>query len=66
MKFSIKNFFSKFDQILKKLWIWSHLLKKSLMENFIFVQWFSLLLLQLLEFFNRKLKIRSEEEKAVW
>ena len=66
MKFSIKNFFSKFDQILKKLWIWSHLLKKSLMENFIFVQWFSLLLLQLLEFFIRKLKIRSEEEKAVW
>ena len=66
MKFSIKNFFSKFDQILKKLWIWSHLLKKSLMENFIFVQWFSLLLLQLLEFFIQKLKIRSEEEKAVW
>ena len=29
MKFSIKNFF-------KKLWIWSHLLKKYLMENFIF------------------------------
>ena len=22
-----------------KLWIWSHLLKKSVMENFIFVQW---------------------------
>ena len=38
MKFSIKDFFSKYDQILRKLWIWSHLLKKSLMENFIFVQ----------------------------
>ena len=36
MKFSIKNFFSKFDQIRRKQWIWSHLLKKSLMENFIF------------------------------
>ena len=36
MKFSIKDFFSKFDQILRKLWVWSHLLKKSLMENFIF------------------------------
>ena len=36
MKFSIKNFFSKCDQILRKLWIWSHLLKKSLMENIIF------------------------------
>ena len=36
MKFSIKNFFSKFDQIRRKQWIWSHLLKKSLMQNFIF------------------------------
>ena len=36
MKFSIKDFFSKCDQISKKLRIWSHLLKKSLMENFIF------------------------------
>ena len=36
MKFSIKDFFSKCDQILKKLRIWSNLLKKSLMENFIF------------------------------
>ena len=36
MKFSIKNFFSKCDQIRKKLQIWSHLLKKFLMENFIF------------------------------
>ena len=37
MKFSIKDFFSKCDQIRRKLRIWSHLLKKSLMENF-FVQ----------------------------
>ena len=36
MNFSIKYFFSKYDQIRKKLWIWSHLLKKSLMEQFIF------------------------------
>ena len=36
MKFSIKDYFSKCDQIRRKLWIWSHLLKKSLMENFIF------------------------------
>ena len=35
-KFSIKNFFSKFDQIRRKLRIWSHLLKKSLIENFMF------------------------------
>ena len=36
MKFSIKDFFSKWDQIRSKLRIWSHLLQKSLMENFIF------------------------------
>ena len=36
MKFSIKDFFSKCDQIRRKLRISSHLLKKSLMENFIF------------------------------
>ena len=36
MNFSIKDFFSKCDQIHRKLRIWSHLLKKSLMENFIF------------------------------
>ena len=35
-KFSIKGFFSICDQISRKLRIWSHLLKKSLMENFIF------------------------------
>ena len=33
---SIKDFFSKCDWICRKLQIWSHLLKKSLMENFIF------------------------------
>ena len=36
MKFSIMDLFSKCDQIHRKLRIWSHLLKKSLMENFIF------------------------------
>ena len=36
MKFSIKDFFSNCDQIRSFLRIWSHLLKKSLMENFIF------------------------------
>ena len=40
MKFSIKDFFSKCDQIHRKLRIRSHLLKKFLIENFIFfVQW---------------------------
>ena len=38
MKFSIKDFFSKCDQIGSFLRIWSDLLKKSLMENFIFCE----------------------------
>ena len=37
MKFSIKDFFSKCDQIRRNLQIWSHLLKISLMKNFIFL-----------------------------
>ena len=36
MKFSIQDLSSKCDQILKKLWIWSHLLKTFLMKKFIF------------------------------
>ena len=36
MKFFIKDFFDKCDQIRRQLRIWSRLLKKSLMENFIF------------------------------
>ena len=36
MKFCIKDFFSKCDQIRRNLQIWLHLLKKSLMQNLIF------------------------------
>ena len=36
MKFLIKDFFNKCDQIRGFLWIWSPLLEKSLMENFMF------------------------------
>ena len=36
MKFPIKDFFSKCDQIRSKLRIWSHLLRNSLMKNLIF------------------------------
>ena len=38
MKFSIKDFFSKCDQIRSFLRICAHLLKKSLMEKFIFCE----------------------------
>ena len=36
MKFFIKSFFSKCDQIRCFLRVWSHLLEEPLMENFIF------------------------------
>ena len=36
IKFFITDFFSKCDQICSFLRIWSHLLKKSVMEKFIF------------------------------
>ena len=36
MKFPIKDFFSKYDQIRSFLWIWSHLLKESLMGTSFF------------------------------
>ena len=36
IKFPIKDFFSKCHQTGRKLRIWSHLMKKSLMQNFIF------------------------------
>ena len=36
MKFSVKDFFSKCDQIRNFLQIWSHILKKSVTKNFIF------------------------------
>ena len=37
IKFSIKYFLSKCDQVRRKLRIWSHFLKNSLMKNFIFL-----------------------------
>ena len=36
MKFSINDFFGKCDPIRRKLRIWSHLVKKSVMKNFYF------------------------------
>ena len=41
MKLSIRDFFSKCDQIRRNLRIWSHLLKKSSMETSFFVQWWT-------------------------
>ena len=42
MKFSIKDFFGKCDQIRSFLRIWSHLMKKFFTENFNFCATWSL------------------------
>ena len=55
---SIKDFFNKCDQILSFLRIWSHLLKKSLMENFIFCAVIS----ALLNFSNLKVKLKTTKK----
>ena len=41
MNFSIKDFFSKCDQIRKELQIWPRLLKKTLMKTSFLVQYSS-------------------------
>ena len=55
IKFSIKDFFSKCDQISRKLRIWLHLLKKSL-ENFIYCAVFD-------RIFQRHLNFSTSKER---
>ena len=65
MKFSIKDFFSKCDHIRSLLRNWSHLLKKSLKENFIFC---AVLKLQrpILFFFLAKIPVfRKQKANAI-
>ena len=63
MKFSIKDFFSKCDQIHSFLRIWSHLLKKSLMENFFLVQCRTLLSGSILDLFiNYEISLKKETD----
>ena len=62
MKFFIKNFLNKCNQIHRKLWIWSHLLKKSSLEISFFVQcmlfqttiWTLVILIEFLRVFYKK------------
>ena len=67
LKFSIKDFFSKYDQICHFLRIWSHLVKKSLVENFFLVQCRALLsgsILDLFINFEMSLKKETDAEKV--
>ena len=71
MKFSIKDFFSKCNQIRSFLRIWTHLLKKFLLKNIIFVQcnvifnywWLQLYFTVLI---TCKLKFVSKESSWIW
>ena len=81
IKFSIKDFFSKYDRIRWKLRILSHLLKKSLTENIVFVQRFWLVWFRkmnsnfesqewrvkiiVLLHFSKEYKISFEKEKYI-
>ena len=47
MKFSTKDFLSECNQIRREMRIWSHLLKKSIVENFIFCAVWDQLVLKL-------------------
>ena len=63
MKFSIKHFFRKCDQIRYFLRIWSHLLKKTLMENFFLVQCRTLLSGSILDLFiNYEISLKKETD----
>ena len=69
MKFSIKDFFSKCYQIRRKLRIWLHLLKKSLMNNFtfraVYIAWKSLYEMLLEELPNNvRLRIVGIEKRS--
>ena len=69
MKFSIKDFFSKCYQIRRKLRIWLHLQKKSLMDNFtfraVYIAWKSLYEMLLEELPNNvRLRIVGIEKRS--
>ena len=60
IKFSIKDFCSKSDQIRRKLRIWSHLRKKSWIENFIFCAVYSAL------HFSCFMKVDDNKTRMKW
>ena len=63
MNFFIKDFFRKCDQIRNFLRIWSHLLKKSLMENFTFCAVSIVMMISQFYYYLRKILINSQAKK---
>ena len=73
MKFPIKDFLGKCDQIRRFLRIWSHLLKKSLIENFIFCAVYDIAVcgwnsvrLKSVKYFCKKLRIFRDWNNNRW
>ena len=64
MKFSIRDFFRKCEQIRSFMWVWSYLLKKFFMKNFIFSAVTELKNVQKL--FFEKVKWSNEKEWLFW
>ena len=56
-------FYSECDQIRSILWIWSHLLKKSLMENFIFC---AMILPKIISIFFQEKQILTTNQQFFW
>ena len=54
MKFSVKGFFSKCDQIRSFLWILSQILKKSYMKTLFFVQCYILVKVKNIQIFYKQ------------
>ena len=60
-----KDFFSKYDQTCRKLRIWSHLLKKSLMENFTFCDVKAKAIILFCPIFLRKKNTANEKQMDI-
>ena len=69
MKFSFKDFFGKCYQIRRKLRIWPHLMKKTLMKNFIFcavICGVSIITLGNYIYSNQFAKFFQEDIASIW
>ena len=67
MKFSVKGFFSKCDQIRSFLWILSQILKKSYMKTLFFVQCYILVKVKNIQiFYKQNIFLLCKEVREAW
>ena len=62
LRFSIKDFFSKWDQICWKLLIWSHLLNQSFMKKFFFINFF----ITFNQLYKTNSKVKHKKHKTIY